>query len=437
MSIVQIIIDDSTSKVITGTFEFDRDNGGTLIVPSGTSFPGTPEAKELFWRTDESKLYRRNDANDAWVAVTSAVAAHKTTHEPGGSDAMAVDAAAATGSLRTLGTSATSACAGNDARLSDARTPTAHASSHQSGGGDAIKLDDLGAPDDNIDLNATTSAHGLLPKLGGGTTNYLRADGTWATPPGGGGTDVNAIHKNVAAEISTITEKTVPACLDLLVLEDSADSNNKKRATVGSILVAEPNYFAGPVRFFDEFFPPALDDQWTTSTSGTGSLVDVQLAPGGQVLIRAGNAAGRTAELYFGGGVAWQSLNYNPDIRARMKYDGINNGHIEFEVHYADASNYVFLEADWGGNWLLSCRSGGTLTQVDTGVALDANWHTFAVRSAPGQVTAHIDDVLKATITTNIPTVSGTVSIYVAATGTGGTKNLLVDGFFYTSDRPS
>lgn len=30
---------------------------------------------------------------------------------------------------------------------------------------------------------ATTSANGLLPKLGGGTTNYLRADGTWATPP--------------------------------------------------------------------------------------------------------------------------------------------------------------------------------------------------------------------------------------------------------------
>ena len=37
---------------------------------------------------------------------------------------MAVDAAAATGSLRTLGTGAAQACAGNDSRLSDARTPT-------------------------------------------------------------------------------------------------------------------------------------------------------------------------------------------------------------------------------------------------------------------------------------------------------------------------
>jgi hypothetical protein len=47
------------------------------------------------------------------------------------------------------------------------------------------KLDDFGAPDDNTDLNATTSAHGLLPKLGGGTTNFLRADGTWSAPGGG------------------------------------------------------------------------------------------------------------------------------------------------------------------------------------------------------------------------------------------------------------
>jgi hypothetical protein len=64
-------------------------------------------------------------------------------------------------------------------------TPTSHASTHISGGSDSIKLDDLAAPDDNTDLDATVSAHGLLPKLGGGTTNFLRADGTWAAPAGG------------------------------------------------------------------------------------------------------------------------------------------------------------------------------------------------------------------------------------------------------------
>jgi len=49
-----------------------------------------------------------------------------------------------------------------------------------------LLLDDFGTPGDNTDLNATTGHHGLLPKLGGGTTNYLRADGTWAEPSGSG-----------------------------------------------------------------------------------------------------------------------------------------------------------------------------------------------------------------------------------------------------------
>lgn len=64
--------------------------------------------------------------------------AHHTTHEPGGTDAMAVDAAAATGSLRTIGTGALQATAGNDARLTNARAPTAHQSTHQSGNSDAL-----------------------------------------------------------------------------------------------------------------------------------------------------------------------------------------------------------------------------------------------------------------------------------------------------------
>ena len=33
----------------------------------------------------------------------------------------------------------------------------------------------------------TSGAKGLVPASGGGTTNFLRADGTWAAPGGGGG----------------------------------------------------------------------------------------------------------------------------------------------------------------------------------------------------------------------------------------------------------
>ena len=49
------------------------------------------------------------------------------------------------------------------------------------------KLDDLATPDDNTDLNASVSRHGLLPKLDGITTHFLDGSGAWATPAGGGG----------------------------------------------------------------------------------------------------------------------------------------------------------------------------------------------------------------------------------------------------------
>jgi hypothetical protein len=48
------------------------------------------------------------------------------------------DGAAGTASMRTIGAGALQACAGNDARLSDARTPLAHAASHYLGGADTI-----------------------------------------------------------------------------------------------------------------------------------------------------------------------------------------------------------------------------------------------------------------------------------------------------------
>lgn len=88
-------------------------------------------------------------------------------------------------------------------------TPPAHASSHQSGGGDPIKLDDLAAPEDNTDLNADISKHGLLPKLGGGTSNFLRADGTWAAPPGPGGVPTGTGFRHVTGGSEDAAAKLV------------------------------------------------------------------------------------------------------------------------------------------------------------------------------------------------------------------------------------
>lgn len=62
-----------------------------------------------------------------------------------------------------------------------------HAAQHKSAGSDAIKLDELAPPTDVTTLDASTTAHGLLPKLDSVATHYLDGTGAWSTPPGGGG----------------------------------------------------------------------------------------------------------------------------------------------------------------------------------------------------------------------------------------------------------
>lgn len=95
-----------------------------------------------------------------------------------------------------------------NADVTGSNAPQAHTASHQNGGGDevsvtglsglladdqhvldtevqAIKLDDFTAPDDNTDLDFSTSVHGLVPK-GTDVGDFLKDDGTWSTPAGAG-----------------------------------------------------------------------------------------------------------------------------------------------------------------------------------------------------------------------------------------------------------
>lgn len=76
----------------------------------------------------------------------------------------------------------------------------------------ALKLDDLAAPEDNTDLNATTSAHGLCPKFPGGTATFLRADNTWAAPTAAAADPVYAAG---SFTVSTGTGKVQPKRLEL------------------------------------------------------------------------------------------------------------------------------------------------------------------------------------------------------------------------------
>jgi hypothetical protein len=69
MSIIQVVIDRSSSMVIGGVHDYERDCYGVFLPPRGISFPISPVTSELFLRTDTNTLYYYNGFS--WVAITS------------------------------------------------------------------------------------------------------------------------------------------------------------------------------------------------------------------------------------------------------------------------------------------------------------------------------------------------------------------------------
>lgn len=81
-----------------------------------------------------------------------------------------------------------------------------------------VKLDDAAAPDDNTDLNASASAHGLLPKLANTGTKYLRDDGTWQTISAGSGDVVGPASStdNTIPRFDSTTGKLIQGSVAIL-----------------------------------------------------------------------------------------------------------------------------------------------------------------------------------------------------------------------------
>lgn len=82
----------------------------------------------------------------------------------------------------TIGTTATTACAGNDSRLSDARTPTSHAHGNITNGGDITATGVTIANGDALvirDSSASKLAKTSITFDGSTTTKFLSQKGTW------------------------------------------------------------------------------------------------------------------------------------------------------------------------------------------------------------------------------------------------------------------
>jgi hypothetical protein len=177
----------------------------------------------------------------------AAPATHATSHQPGGSDALAVNAAAGTGSLRSLGTGSTQACAGNDSRLSNARAPTSHASSHQPGGGDALAVDAAAATGSlrTLGTGATQACAGADARL-----SNARTPTAHATSHRHGGSDELAT--------ATPTANAIP----------KADASGKLDAWVSAAF--DPNHLHNRFNVEQSFYSLSAD---THDISGTDTVL--------------------------------------------------------------------------------------------------------------------------------------------------------------------
>ena len=95
-----------------------------------------------------------------------------------------------------------------------------------------------------------------------GTRLYFRtglslASGGSASGVSPAASDPYAIHTNIPAEISALVLKALPTGLDYLVIEDAADSNAKKRVTIGTLPGASAGSYIhlGPYSYTQALVP--------------------------------------------------------------------------------------------------------------------------------------------------------------------------------------
>jgi hypothetical protein len=142
----------------------------------------------------------------------------------------------------------------------------------------------------------TTSLKGLAPASGGGTTNFLRADGTWAAPSGGGGGSGDVVGPasatdNALARFDTTTGK--------LIQNSSATLDDS-----GVLTIPEAAIPAAPAAGSMSIFARKLAGRLLPASIGPSGL-DTRLQPhlGGNRILQVTPTSGTTAPVAIGGNV--------------------------------------------------------------------------------------------------------------------------------------
>lgn len=234
----------------------------------------------------------------------------------------------------------------------------------------------------------TSTLNGLAPLSGGGTTNFLRADGTWTTPAGGG--SVTSVGLSVpATSILSVTGSPVTG------------SGTIALATTGT---------SGGIPYFSS----------TSQLASSGLLTANALVLGGGAGAAPTSAGlGTTATVWHGnaaGAGSYASVNLQNDITSQLGVvnggTGISSGTSTGIPYFSSASTIASSGALTTGNLIIGGASGPT--SVSTLPSTNFPALTGDVTSSAGSLAT----TLAATSNSTLATLSHTAGVAITGVNT-------------------
>lgn len=311
------------------------------------------------------------------------------------------------------------AVAADDARLNDARTPTTHAASHAAGGGDAlalvaVQISDLGnAATKNVGTTAGTVADGAA--LSDETARASAAEGVNATA--------------VAAKISTTARGAANgvATLDANGFLTPAQISVFGRIRDGSEFWVSQNFSVTPLgavtgtsASINVYNPLAgrIAGESNTGTTATGAAIIMFVGVGGTLTARGRITQSMFSEFEVGG--YWFLSAASSGTETFQSLCGLTGVH---SPNVMPVDLIAFRSENDGSGVRCVCASAGTenVSSV-TAIAISA-WIKWRIRVTGGSALFYLNDVLVATISTNLPAVAQPLACEVGIVKSAGLTN--------------
>ena len=311
--------------------------------------------------TDQHIIYR-DDAAGKWKAKAIWTAAHKDTHDPiDGSDKLDTAAPVKVGEANAIGSSHSYPRADHVHEKHHAKYTNAEAVAAAK----TVKLDDFTAPDDNTDLDASAAKHGLMSKV-----DANKADG------------ISAGHEALTTGIHGVGTGHI----------------------VKSLISGVREAFLFDRLMYHEDWKSL--DKWTYVADGSSThdhkILQSYLKTG--VTINSKPYIHCDANFYHPHRAGHHSI-----VNASARYSLADVNHWLYLVQTdeglppSDTCDHAGFKIIDGRVWATNA-DGTTETATDTGFDVTVDeFHYFEMIGDGSSIKYYIDDVLKATHTTNLP----------------------------------